>query len=160
MPNDRKDRSVSPEALRRNHESQNPRLRWLLISAGIVVLLITGSFVVTRFAMDVFTKSRPLGEMVRTRGTIVAPNEQVLQRFSGPALQTDPQEDRMALQAREENELNTYGWVDRGAGIVRIPIARAMALLLERGLPTRPTNAPPATGKSSYELIEERSPAR
>jgi hypothetical protein len=34
--------------------------------------------------------------------------------------------------------LEGYGWVDREAGVVRVPIERAMELLLERGLPTRP----------------------
>jgi len=37
----------------------------------------------------------------------------------------------------EEIELATYGWVDENAGIVRLPIERAKALLLEQGLPSR-----------------------
>jgi len=37
----------------------------------------------------------------------------------------------------EELRLTTYGWVDRNAGRVRIPIERAKTLLLERGLPVR-----------------------
>jgi hypothetical protein len=43
-----------------------------------------------------------------------------------------------ALQAHEDELLNNYGWVDQDAEVVRIPIERAMELLLERGLPTRP----------------------
>jgi hypothetical protein len=35
-----------------------------------------------------------------------------------------------------------YEWVDRNAGTVRIPIDRAKALLVERGLPTRPGAGP------------------
>ena len=34
--------------------------------------------------------------------------------------------------------LNSYGWVDKNAGIVRIPIDEAMKLTLQRGLPSRP----------------------
>ena len=37
----------------------------------------------------------------------------------------------------EENTLNTYDYVDKDAGTVRIPIDRAMDLLVQRGLPTR-----------------------
>ena len=56
-------------------------------------------------------------------------------------------------RANEASSLSAYGWVDRGAGTVRIPIDRAKTLLLERGLPTRPgaastavpTAPPPAT---------------
>lgn len=38
---------------------------------------------------------------------------------------------------REQEILHTYGWVDRSAGTVRIPIDKAKDLLMERGLPVR-----------------------
>jgi len=47
--------------------------------------------------------------------------------------------------------LSTYGWVDNNGGVVRIPIARAKSLRLERGLPVRGTapkaEAPKKVGK-------------
>ncbi|MBB3230943.1 hypothetical protein [Halomonas stenophila] len=52
-----------------------------------------------------------------------------------PRLQAIPQRDLAAFEARMTRELTHYGWVDREAGIVRLPIERAMALLVERGLP-------------------------
>ena len=51
------------------------------------------------------------------------------------------------LRAAEDAVLYSYGWVDRAAGIVRIPIDRAMEVLVQRGLPTRAT--PPAASESS-----------
>ena len=42
------------------------------------------------------------------------------------------------LRATEDAILTTYGWVDRKGGIVRIPIDRAIDLLAQRGLPTKP----------------------
>ena len=54
-----------------------------------------------------------------------------------PRLQTDPREDLQNLRANENQVLTTYGWVDRNAGVVRIPIEQAMKLTVERGLPTR-----------------------
>jgi hypothetical protein len=53
-----------------------------------------------------------------------------------PRLQTKPVQDLTALHAAEDSVLNSYGWIDRKAGTVRIPIARAMELLAQRGLPT------------------------
>src|SRR5262245_19706558 len=50
-----------------------------------------------------------------------------------PRLQTDPRGDLQALRAGEDRTLTTYGWVDRNAGIVRIPIEQAMKLTAERG---------------------------
>jgi hypothetical protein len=59
------------------------------------------------------------------------------------------------FRTREESALSTYGWVDQGAGIVRLPIDRAKDLVIERGLPTRPgapasslTAAVPAPAKA------------
>jgi hypothetical protein len=46
------------------------------------------------------------------------------------------------LRATENAALTTYGWVDRENGIVHIPIDRAMDLILQRGLPTRPQSQP------------------
>ncbi len=61
-----------------------------------------------------------------------------------PRLQTQPREDLKRLRAAEEETLESYGWVDAGAGIVHIPIERAMELTLERGLPARPDGGGPA----------------
>jgi hypothetical protein len=57
-----------------------------------------------------------------------------------PRLQTNPRQDLNDLRAREDELLNTYGWVDRNAGVVRIPIGEAMRLTVERGLPARGTS--------------------
>ncbi|MCU1383087.1 MAG: hypothetical protein JWL71_1784 [Acidobacteria bacterium] len=54
-----------------------------------------------------------------------------------PRLQTNPREDLADLRAREDGQLTSYGWVDKNAGVVRIPIDTAMRLTLERGLPAR-----------------------
>ena len=55
-----------------------------------------------------------------------------------PRLQTSPIEDLKALRARDDAALHHYAWVDRDAGVVRIPIERAIELLAQRGLPARP----------------------
>ena len=54
-----------------------------------------------------------------------------------PNLQAQPQLDLAEFRARQAEILSSYGWVDRQAGIVRIPIERALDLVAERGLPTR-----------------------
>jgi hypothetical protein len=54
-----------------------------------------------------------------------------------PRLQTDPRQDLADLRAKEDDLLGSYGWVDKNAGVVRIPIDAAIALTLRRGLPAR-----------------------
>jgi hypothetical protein len=72
-----------------------------------------------------------------------------------PHLQIAPPADLQRFREREEAELNNYGWIDRTAGVVRVPIDRAMELVLQRGLPVRAgTNA--QTGPSSLELQQQR----
>jgi hypothetical protein len=48
-----------------------------------------------------------------------------------------PQQDLKAMRSEEDVLLHSYGWLDQRAGIVRIPIERAMKLLAERGLPNQ-----------------------
>ena len=54
-----------------------------------------------------------------------------------PRLQTNPRQDLSDLRAAEEQILGSYGWVDRNAGVVRIPIEEAMRIVVQKGLPTR-----------------------
>jgi len=54
-----------------------------------------------------------------------------------PRLQTSPRQDMRELRATEEATLDSYGWVDKGAGVVRISIGEAMKRTVEKGLPTR-----------------------
>ena len=51
-----------------------------------------------------------------------------------PRLQVAPQADLDRLRDGEDRELTTFGWIDRNKQITRIPIERAMKLLVERGL--------------------------
>ena len=57
-----------------------------------------------------------------------------------PRLQTNPRQDLRDLRSAEDTVLTSYGWVDRNAGIARIPISEAMKLAVERGLPARQEN--------------------
>jgi len=54
-----------------------------------------------------------------------------------PRLQVSAPKDLEQYKAAQGEILNSYGWVDQKAGIVRIPIERAMDILVQRGLPVR-----------------------
>ena len=59
-------------------------------------------------------------------------------KFPQPRLETNEQREITSFRMQEEQTLHSYGWVDQSTGVVRIPIDRAMELLAQRGLPTRP----------------------
>ena len=61
-----------------------------------------------------------------------------------PRLEPYPLAPRAKLGAEEEEVLTTYGWVDKDRGVARVPIDRAMELLVQRGLPpSKPMPAAP-----------------
>src|SRR5207247_4662310 len=79
------------------------------------------------------------------------PNKNTLPRFE--------KKDRLEIKdfrMQEEQTLNSYGWVDQQNGVVRIPIDRAMQLIAERGLPTRPQTGtvPPSPVNVAKEAAE------
>jgi hypothetical protein len=54
-----------------------------------------------------------------------------------PRLEETPARDLDEMRRAENKIQTTYGWLDESAGIVRLPIDRAMDLVVQRGLPAR-----------------------
>ena len=69
-----------------------------------------------------------------------------------PHLLVVPGQELKAMWAAEDAMLNSYDWVDREKGIVRIPIQRAIDLLAQRGLPSRPQSNEKATNRVKQKL--------
>ena len=59
-----------------------------------------------------------------------------------PRLEESPILDLQRMRAAEDQVLNSYAWIDKQNGIVRIPIGQAMDLLVQRGLPARQQAGP------------------
>jgi hypothetical protein len=107
---------------------------WLTASAVIVHILMW-------FTFAVFVNVR------ENKGPAEFPLaiEQGPRLPSGPRLQAKPANEIFDFRARENETLNGYSWVDKGAGTVRLPISEAMRLTVERGLPVR-TDTPAGSG--------------
>jgi hypothetical protein len=78
----------------------------------------------------------PLVQQTHTDTRSVARGD--IAKFPQPRLETNEPSEINEFRLHEEQMLHSYGWVDQSAGVVRIPIDRAMDLLAQRGLPTRP----------------------
>jgi hypothetical protein len=50
-------------------------------------------------------------------------------------LQVNPRQEFLQFRAEQEKSLESYAWENRAAGTVRVPIERAMELLLQKGVP-------------------------
>ena len=90
-----------------------------------------------------------LHEPARTAGQANIPVT-AASEFPQPRLETKPGEGLSKLRAAEESDLSTYGWIDQKTGTVRVPIDRAMQLLLQRGLPNV------GAGKTPLSLMQAR----
>jgi hypothetical protein len=122
-------------------------------AGGLFVVLIIAEFIIIWIYSD-FKKSS--GPKDRFTGAV----RQHAVNTSYPQLQLSPQADLKEFRDREEAELNTYGWINRTAGVVRIPIDKAMDLVLQQGLPTRKPGTQGKPGASNYELQQQRNEAR
>ena len=116
-----------------HHETSDVNIRPILtFGAGLIVACVCINFIVwLLFTYFSVRESRqvPAVYPLATRQENRLPPE--------PRLQTQPREDLRELRAREDEILTSYGWLDKNAGVVRIPIDRAMKMTVERGLPVR-----------------------
>ena len=100
----------------------------------------------------------------RQPGPADSPFEDTRELPLGPQLQVNPREDWLKFHEQQEQELETYEWENRGSGIVRVPIERAMDLLLQKGLPVQnssgpevaPAGTPSATPKNPAPRAEKK----
>ena len=107
---------------------------WLFAGAAVIHLAMWGLF-------------RGLERQEERRDTVLS--EKIAASLKRtppePRLEPDPLAPGRRMRAEENAMLATYGWVDRDRGLVRLPIDRAMELLVERGLPpSKPMPAPAA----------------
>jgi hypothetical protein len=71
--------------------------------------------------------------------------------FPNPKLEEDERGQLNGIRLEEEKTLYSYGWIDEKAGIVHIPIERAMDLIAQRGLPLRSQGAATETAPVGME---------
>jgi hypothetical protein len=108
------------------HEERDVQLR-PLIFLGVGLAVLAGAVLVLLVLLFDYLAAR--------RVELTPPPSPLLETGRlppQPRLQVLPQRDRQLLRAEENAVLQSYGWVDRQAGIVHIPIARAMELLAEQ----------------------------
>ena len=115
------------------HEESDVNVRGVLgFAAGLLVTAVLIQFMV--WLLFVYFSGREAARVVPEYPLAAGEQTRVPPE---PRLQTNPREDLRALRAREDAVLNSYGWVDKTSGVVRIPIDEAIKLTVQRGLPVR-----------------------
>jgi hypothetical protein len=114
-----------------HHEQTDVNIRWIFVfAAGLaIVAVMINLAVLGLYKYFDGREARGPAEHALASGEPRLPPE--------PRLQTAPRQDLANFRAREDEILNGYHWVDKQAGVVRIPIGEAMKLTVQRGLPVR-----------------------
>lgn len=95
----------------------------LIVSLVIVCFIVVGIF---KAMQDVMPREAPVS---RIENPNRLPPEPRLQPYPATQLQV--------LRQHEDDVLDNYGWVDQNAGVVRIPVHKAMDIMAQRGFPVR-----------------------
>jgi len=105
------------------HEESEANVRLVVVSlAGLAVVALV-VFVLVVGIFRYFYDTDKTGEAQRQP---VIPPE--------PRIEVAPYEQLQQMRAREEHIQNTYAWVDKSAGTVRVPIDRAIDMLAAKGV--------------------------
>ena len=114
---------------RRTHESAEIDGTRVWTTAGVLTatIVLAGVMAAGAIALSAKLVGRPL-----------APINPPPTQMPSPPLLSAPALDLRALRAEKHALLSHYAWIDRAHGVVRIPIERAMSLLIARGEARRP----------------------
>jgi hypothetical protein len=107
------------------HEQREVSVRLIVVSLGF---LAVGTFFVFLLVVGIFRYFYDTDKTAESRRQGVVPPE--------PRIEVAPYEQIQQLRAHEDHILNSYAWVDKSAGTVRVPISRAIDMLAAKGLPS------------------------
>jgi hypothetical protein len=119
-----------------------PALLKFAVSLAVIIIVVSFGM---KWLFNYDAKTQSLGPTVTP-----FENERTIPPL--PRLQVLPQKEIHDYWEAEQGLVNSYGWVDRQNGVVRIPVDRAMRILLQRGLPARlPLNMKAGGGEQKTE---------
>jgi hypothetical protein len=98
----------------------------IALTAVIVAATVVASLLIHFKAAEFSRQETPLPRLAQER-----------EATPGPRLQVGANKDLRQMRAGEDAVLNSYEWVDKTSGSVRIPIERAMEIVAKKGLPAR-----------------------
>jgi hypothetical protein len=108
----------------------------LVISGVLIYYVIWGIF----HLLDAYDRKHQQSRtpLIKVETNTRDVQTQMIQRFPEPRLEDNERTELNGFRYGEEEQLNSYGWVDKNAGVAHIPIEQAMQLIAQRGLSTTP----------------------
>ncbi len=108
-----------------------------LVLVGLVICLIM--FGMYRFLDSYETAHQPpMSPMVTPEADTRTVTPENAKTFPQPRLEENERMQLRSFIEDQDRKLATYDWLDKDRGTMRIPIDRAMELIVQRGLPVHP----------------------
>lgn len=135
--NDHNDHQNTPQV-----ESSGIKARPVLLFLGILgvatafVFILIQGLLIAFDKLDTMNRTEPASRVELPEGQRKLPPEPRLQGapgMDGPTLL--PLDEMREYRKMVDEKANAYGWVNKEAGTVRLPLERAKEMLAERGLP-------------------------
>jgi hypothetical protein len=120
-----------------NHQHETSDISFRTIRLSVIVFIVA-AVIIHLGVWWLFQQFRNVDQRRDVRRTLVEAPSPVP---PPPRLQINPERDWQSFRQAEQQILDSYEWVSRDEGMVRIPIQRAMDLLVERGVPVRPSES-------------------
>jgi hypothetical protein len=119
-------------------------VRWIIFLFGFVAFCSVAAWIIYKVFVPEIAEENHTSPQAYAK---IAPGN--------PPLQSLPKRDIREFREREDRVADSYGWADKNAGTVHIPLEKAMEDVAEHGLPPReagpipsmtPTPTPPVSG--------------
>jgi hypothetical protein len=122
----------TPPGAKHEHTDIDPSIGYKFASWLLVAMLISAGIVYGAFRL--FERQERAAGTLAQKYPLAAG---VHKDPPTPNLQNQPFKDIYLLRQEETEKLTSYAWVDKEGGVTRIPIDRAMEVMLQRGFPAR-----------------------
>ena len=113
----------------------------LAVIGVVIYFIIVGMYTfLDKYERSQMSTASPLvtSKGAMSRVVTQADMDKTFKDNGAPMLETNERGQFRDFLMDQENQLNSYGWVDKDAGVAHIPIERAMELIVQRGLPVVP----------------------
>jgi len=161
---------MSDEMMNHGHETEFERedlgtrgVFAFMIGLAVIGIVIYFIIVGMYSFLDNYERSQmsTASPLVTTKGAMSrvvtqADMDKAFKDNGAPMLETNERGQFKDFLINQEDQLNSYGWVDKDAGIAHIPIQRAMDLIVQQGLPVVPKGMTGGITTDASKAVEKK----
>ncbi len=165
---------MSDEMMNHGHETEFERedlgtrgVFAFMIGLAVIGIVIYFIIVGMYSFLDNYERSQmaTASPLVTTKGSMSrvvtqADMDKAFKDNGAPMLEINERGQFKGFLINQEDQLNSYGWVDKDAGVAHIPIQRAMDLIVQQGLPVYPQNSADASATAGKAAAQKSAPVK